>query len=506
MPYAPAHRPSSLPVLGNPPEDANQPGGDLKIDYIDLVTSDGKLVHLQHGAWIKLELSEDIYQSFLTGRLHMHDSTNLPQTLELTGNEIIRFRFSTPGLDPIEFVGRIVKIGERIETGDSSIGYTLNFVSRELISSLQSKVKKSYTGRPYSSVVKSIYDDYLRQDVDTKAIYVEPTLDPRSIAIPGWDPIKSIRKIAARSVSSNPKYDNGTYLFFERCDNGKHIPGKSGFVFTSLESMWDPKLAKEPVQTYTYEWSNVEANEPGASVVDFVSEEVKMNTLENIREGMYASKLVTHDLVKRKVFFKTFNYNQEYNRHTNMNPNSFKGRSTAMTNNREASAAPDSYEIYAPRHHMKYDSVDVSSFEVDRALHRKSTMQQLNNQVIEIGVIGDSQRRVGDIVEFYMPSPETVGTDGPVRDKYMSGRWMITAITHSLTSNPQKYTMAIELSRNSIYGGLPEQTVRIDPPPRTPVKPLEQISAWNGQPGSSPEGESSSYVSHISNFIDEPDW
>jgi hypothetical protein len=481
------------------PEDANQPGGDLKLDYIDLITSDGKLVHLQHGAWVKLELSEDIYQSYLSGRLHMHDSTNLPQSLELTGNEIIRFRFSTPGLSPIEFVGRIIKVGERVETGDSSIGYTLNFLSRELVSSLQSKVRKSYTGKTYSSVVESVYNDYLRQEVDTKPLYVESTLTPKSIVVPGWDPIKTIRKLADRSVSSNPKYDNGTYLFFERCDDGNHVPGKSGFVFTSLESMWDPVLVKDPSQTYTYEWSNVEANEPGASIVDFVNEEVKMNTLNNIKNGLYASKLVTHDLVKRKVFFKTFDYTQEYNRHTNMNPNSEKGRSTAMTNSRELTRASESYEIYAPRHHMRYDDIDLSSFEADRVLNRNSTLQQLNNQVIEIGVIGDSQRRVGDIIEFYMPSPETVGKDGPKRDKYMSGRWMITAITHNLSSNPQKYTMVIELSRNSIYGGLPEQTVRIDPSPKTPVKPLSEVSAWNKQPGASPQGKSSS-------FIDDADW
>ena len=178
-----------------------------------------------------------------------------------------------------------------------------------------------------------------------------------------------------------------------------------------------------------------------------------------------------------------------------------------MTNSKELTMAPESYEIYAPRHHMRYDNIDISSFDVDRALNRKSTMQQLNNQVIEIGVVGDSQRRVGDIVEFYMPSPETVGTDGPVRDKYMSGRWMITAITHNLTSNPQKYTMVLELSRNSIYGGLPEQTVRIDPPPKTPVKPLAEVSAWNKQPGASSQGKSSHWYENIYDpNLDEADW
>lgn len=451
--------------------DLYQSAGDLRVDYIQIVSSAGELFDVSQGGWTKLSLFESIYEPFLKGEIHMHDTTNLPQTLRLMGNELIRFRFSTPGLDPIVFSGRLTKVSERVETGDTSAAYKFEFVSSELISSLQKKVRKSYINKSYSDIVALVYDEFLREPNSplglSKTLAVSPTLGLKSIAIPGWGPFKVIKRLASKSISVNPNYDNATYMFFERCDNGHPADrgsGRSGFIFKSLESLWDPSINK-PAQSYTYEWKNIEANE-GASFtkVNDMAEIARTDMLENIAGGMYASKLVTHDLVKRKKFTQTFNYIDEYYKHTNMYPNqTTKGSTTALTNSLTATQAPESSEVYAPRHYQSYDSSE-DSFGGDRVLNRVSVMQALTSQTIKIEVPGDSERRVGEIVEFNMPSPETVGKDGPSLDEH-SGKWMIASITHNAIRNPKDYNMVLELSRNSYPLGLPAQTTKIDPTP-----------------------------------------
>ena len=413
--------------------------GDFSIEHMDVITSVGEKISIKDHGWLSITLSEDIFQPAVSGRIEIMDTVDLPGNFNLIGNEIISFEFSTPTLTGINFTGKITKVTESLDISDATRGYSLEFVSSEAITSMLTKVRKSYSGMPYSSMANLIYKDYIKSK---KRFEVEGTLNTASLAIPGWNPFISIRSLAARSQSANPKYQNGSYLFYEVCDDGS---GDGGFKFHSLESLWDQSKV---MAHYTNQIKNLGRGDPVSfSAVNWYAEKARMDTVENIMSGMYANKVVTHDLVKRKVYSKTYNYKENFNKSVSLNS---KGGS--LTDSDLLTTAFDSYEMYMPKQYQSYGGeYQGTTLPEHTLMNRTSIAQQLNNQVLEISVSGDSERRVGDIVSFAIPAAEGVSGEGdPKPDKFLTGNYLVTAITHRIISTPESYETVMELSKESI--------------------------------------------------------
>ena len=67
---------------------------------------------------------------------------------------------------------------------------------------------------------------------------------------------------------------------------------------------------------------------------------------------------------------------------------------------------------------------------------------------------GDSSRRVGDIVGVKLPTPEPKHDEIKWEDQYLSGKYMISAIKHTITKD--NYTMKAELIRDSVSKPYPD--------------------------------------------------
>ena len=80
---------------------------------------------------------------------------------------------------------------------------------------------------------------------------------------------------------------------------------------------------------------------------------------------------------------------------------------------------------------------------------RTSQKLQMRSIVISFTVPGDSTREVGDLIYFSYPTERAEVRDTGMMEehKYYSGRYLITAIRHRITSN--EYTMIIEASKDS---------------------------------------------------------
>jgi hypothetical protein len=83
--------------------------------------------------------------------------------------------------------------------------------------------------------------------------------------------------------------------------------------------------------------------------------------------------------------------------------------------------------------------------------------------VISFTVPGDSTREVGDLIYFSYPTERAEVRDTGMMEehKYYSGRYLITAIRHRITSN--EYTMIIEASKDS-YLSKPSTGFGAEPP------------------------------------------
>lgn len=70
-------------------------------------------------------------------------------------------------------------------------------------------------------------------------------------------------------------------------------------------------------------------------------------------------------------------------------------------------------------------------------------MQQINAFTIEITVPGNSDLTVGDIIDF-----DTVIYRTSDKDKYLTGKYLITAVNHLFTLD--EYKCIVTLSRDSL--------------------------------------------------------
>jgi hypothetical protein len=195
--------------------------------------------------------------------------------------------------------------------------------------------------------------------------------------------------------------------------------------------------------------------------------------MRDVSSGVYASSYKAFDITKKTIDMSLFNYfNTFYSTlHTEDAPTTKTGgfnRSEvsnplitkesfsfggSQNNGDVYSTKLASYTKILPKKsnkfgnstNYKHDSmIDNEGYE-NYALIRQSLMNQLNTVMVQIKVLGDSRRRIGDIVELLIPSMEDpAGVEqGFEYDRYLSGNYMITKINHAFTHNNYELIMTL---------------------------------------------------------------
>ena len=119
----------------------------------------------------------------------------------------------------------------------------------------------------------------------------------------------------------------------------------------------------------------------------------------------------------------------------------------------------DSSKIeFYPKHDQMYaqNANDLYNNQVERwKLRRNAHIGIYDCTTILLEVSGNSAIRVGQIVTVILPSPETTSKDKKsdvADDKYLSGKYMVTAIQHIFSRGKEKvaYNMKIEVSKDGL--------------------------------------------------------
>ena len=165
--------------------------------------------------------------------------------------------------------------------------------------------------------------------------------------------------------------------------------------------------------------------------------------------------------MKRQISYKTFNYDESYEKLKHVNYGTVVGRGqgkTALLNNKNYSSKKNSLVRFIPTHHSSFDGAKTNHGEeiYDNILTRNSQFQALNSIRLQLVVGGDSNRRVGELVEVRIPAIEEQSeTTGGALDKMLSGTYLIAKIKHIITS-PNEYDSCILLIKDSFSDPLPE--------------------------------------------------
>ena len=542
------------------PDSAKLPSfpGDFELQKLTLTTPNRKGNINLKAAWSDLNIYEDMFANCLTGSIRIIDGIGLMESVPIIGEETINIKIKTAGLKKEReegvtgpFAGsqnvgimdlklRVVKLSEASKLNESTVTYKLSMVSEEYILNLKQKVKKtsldpvSLEPRRVSDVVRTIYKQFFEKGryKDAKKIFIEPTKNPTDLIIPNYTPFRAFNFLAGRAVSAGKHAVGSSYVFYENI---------KGFFFVSMETLMagggtgytaEAETAspeelvytppENPVrETYVVQPKRLKAKGDDAknvaiemTAVDSYEFSSNFDVLENLKKGMYANTLLTHDLVRMTYDKLEFDYFSEddqgsevivdeetgaveikdfakaskearsfYDTFTHLE----KGRLCTPNQNalRKNTSKEEALLCFFPTNFghdvvFKEDlgaegvkgniksSLNIVPNRVEQWMQSRIVQsQQINNVKLNIRAAGLSTRTIGDLIEFKLPTEfveDRTGVTQSAQHKYLSGYYLITKLRHHF--NTEKYEIEFEAIKDSLkssVGDSRESAVAQDP-------------------------------------------
>ena len=410
----------------------------------------------------EISIYESLDGKFLSGDMTLLDGTNAIQTLPITGFERVEFFFRTPGTDKgFDFsvnTGHpmfVYSLKNREGVNPRSQIYTLKFISQEAIRNHQTRISQAFKGN-IDQMVTDICYNYLKTKKD---LVVEETKSNHKFVMPRIKPTKAIEQL--RKVARSLHYENSGFLFFENGD---------GFNFKSYEGLFCKRdgTPRKVKAHYTPKVKNVaESQDPIYNLQSVENFKIiqQFDTLNNTANGVYASKLITHDIYNKTFEEIEFDYTKEYNKqnHLEQDERGNKRNDNGILpffnfDNGETFGNKSEGSIYYQSETQKVHN--THEFPVSKNILQKRISQHIatNSLVIEITAPGTTELRVGDIVNFNLPKYAPFSKEDPKdQDIYLSGRYLISAARHHVSTLNKRHTLALELIKDSFNISLPQE-------------------------------------------------
>ncbi len=405
---------------------------------------------------IELSYQEDIFNNTASGYLMVGDSMGYIELLNMNGTEFLKMTFAKiNGNAEIDKTFRVYKIDKRkLENNMYTESYCLYFCSEELLLSEQYKVCKSY---PQSTISDNVYDILSNElGVSDDKLDIDETYGLYDFLIPTIKPFDAINWMSnyARPSVGLPGAD---MVFFEN---------KNGFNFKSLQKL----TTQTPYYNYAYNPKNVSPEDMHQNVYNVTTYEIlnSFDTLHGINSGIFANKLLSVDVLTRRLKTTDFDYKAYDSESKTLNKarvvNSYENRygdkltdtsqavyKMAFTNFNQkivpyiedAGRVPEDDEAEGGT--FEGPAVGSDIFAETFIPHRTAQLALANYIRIKISVPGDPGLTVGLTLDF---SLLTLNPNNKTPDAFYSGKYLITAVRHMITMN--EYKTVLELAKESV--------------------------------------------------------
>ena len=420
------------------------------------------------GIMLSMTITEDIFNSNLSGACTVYDTQDVRTVLPLTGLERLSVKFNTPGMsgyDMSEDNGvpfQIYKVDSVRKDPNNDIGqfYKIYFCSPEMYNNQVTTVSRAYKG-PVEDGVRDIVKakKYLNSK---KPLFLEPTKTNAKYVIPSLKPFKAIQFLANQAISG--KYNNSGYRFFET---------SQGFHFRSLESMMavNGSVARPTIFNFQHqiqqiqdtkkdEVKNIRRRMEGVIKYEFNK---PVDTLTNIIDGFYANKLVVHDAFNKTIRTHDFNYKENFTKgfHTETigsESDEFKMITPDTKLNDTGKSLYDFADskkmvvTETSKVHNDYEFVPTSDT-LPQIVSQKAGYKNLNLSLL---VYGNTSINVGDIINFTAPVMQP--GEKPEPNPYTNGRYLIMAIKHTISTEAQRHEMTLRCFKDSVRTPYPSES------------------------------------------------
>jgi hypothetical protein len=536
--------------------------GDYELLKLDLTSPnrEGKIdLRLN---WSDFNIYEDMFANCMVGSITLTDGVGLREHVPIIGEETIHIHLRTRGfkkqrqdsVNPGPFLGsepdgiinikfRVYRVDGIQELSEGLVMFTLHLISEEYIINAQRKVRKAWEFPVrISRMVKELYAQIFKRGRPlAKKLFIEPTLNLTNLIIPNYQPFQAFNFLASRAVSSGKHAAGSSFVFFETV---------KGFHFISIETLMSGggigyraaegaeegaemvyTAPENPVkEVYTIQPKGLHThNDPNrdtavemisVSAYEFTS---NFDIVENLQAGMYANRLLTHDLVRMKYDTLDFNYVQAENLEQKVEKDPSSGATSVTEYKQQAADAkkfsddfshlgkgklcsvdqdalgfPDGHICFYPTnfaHEVRFKedigsmgvhgapkgNLNIISNRVEQWMQSGLVQQQeLENIKVSIRAPGMSSRCVGDLIEFKLPTTDTTDRDtetAATPHKYYSGYYLITKVRHHFTND--KYEIEFEAVKDSLHTSVSSDASSADTARITPTS-QEQTAASLG--------------------------
>lgn len=431
---------------------------------------------------VEFAVYEDLFSNFMTGEITVQDASSLIETLPLVGEEFVRIRFRTPTFKKyITKVFYVYKIEGKSSTTERSDVFTIGIVSVESIISMSSSVEKAYSGYPISFIVESVFNEYILNstkkfglneenqfNVSKKKLLIEDTFNSHSFVGPGSSPFEFINYLASEAQSV--KYKESDYVFYEDKDN---------FNFRTISGL----MEQDPVENFYQADAGVkdshnEAKPKQYQVIQNFQFVDQFDVIERHASGMYDNTVAVIDPILKRYQESYFNYSDGFGDLTHL------GKSPVTTNYSHFSKLKggDTHTRYLVGNISKGNYNQTSylngrTINDDNVLdptahyffskhkvlnHRVSKLSQIINGIrCNVSVPGNSDIKVGDVVNLFIPSSRAT-EESKMKYNYFYGqkepKFLVTAVTHRYNYVDDKYFTMMEVIKDSYDRGIKDNS------------------------------------------------
>ena len=413
----------------------------------------------------ELNIYESLTNKTISGNIVITDAQNVPNHLPLTGFENIEFKLFTPGTSrAFDFTAEtghpmhIYKISDRQGLNPRTQIYVLHFTSKEMITNEQVKVSKSFSDTIDNTVLK-IFRNELNSN---KTLILEETKGVRKFVMPRIRPFEAIDMLSKSAESK--KHQTPGMLFFENA---------IGFHFKSYESLLasTDTIARPVVALYKSQPANIRDGKGNRDVIKEMQTvqsftiNSQFDTLKNLRNGVYNSRVVTHDSFNKTFTEIDFDYLTEYEKshHTEHDGQGSKTDAKGIMpfyNYNKGNTFSDYPEgtLYFMSDTQKIHNTTENGKDAEiipKHLSQRLAFESFN---ISLDVPGFTGVSCGDLISFEMPAYEPAGKDNHFdNDPYLSGRYLIKAIRHKVSITDDYHNMNIECIKDAVKDPYPQE-------------------------------------------------
>lgn len=416
--------------------------GDVNIENISVVTSRGMTQNITNQV-INIEIYEDLFSPFMTGLVTVRDSLDFVNLLPFIGEEFLDVSIHTPTLEKKYHINQqfyIFKISDRMISGDRTAFYQLFICSKEMIADANKQISKVYSGL-VSDIAKELITSLPHGLESKKNLIIEPTVNRTKFIANYWSPVRSLNYAAGTAIT---KRGGSNYVFFENRD---------GINFVSMEFLYDRGVYQEFVyDNYSRDVLGdgravFNLNKDYSRIIDYDTPYLS-DYLEKARSGMFASKLISNDVVTKKYYSKNYTIKDDYDKTYHLNEHSPFTESNINS--------PNSMIIKLPKELNVFNGYsDVSNV---RTIQRRiSQLTAAQNNKLTITVLGRTDYTVGMKVRVNLNKIEPIKKEDlpqEIIDKILSGNYIVSAINHRI--NRQRHECHMELIKDSYIMDLNE--------------------------------------------------